>query len=139
MFYKTTREFLPMIVESEKSIPILLRPLGQRMVTVVSRLDEPLLTTTLPVMEQISNEQRVKVTGCFIYPTFVIDSLSATIIANCNLKRAYQILDYVRVVNLPDYDTDRPQWPLQFYDDKMTDPEKQIVWEILRCYQPEPR
>jgi hypothetical protein len=137
IFYNKNSALLPMIVENERSIQTILKPMGQRMVTIISRLDEPLLTKTLPVVEQIPKNQRVKVTGLFIYPAIGVDDLSSAIVANCNLKRAYQTLDHIRVVNLPDYDSNsaKPQFPLQFYDDKMSDPEKQIVWEILRSEQ----
>jgi hypothetical protein len=124
-----------MIVETEKSIPRLLRPLGQKMVTIISRLDDPLLTKTLPMLGLSQKAPSVSVTGYFIYPSAGVDDLSSAVIANCNLRRAYDVMKYARVVNLPDYDNERPHWPLQFYDDKMTDPEKQIVWEILRSEQ----
>lgn len=139
VFYSKCPSLLPMIVEREKSVQPILKPMGQQMVTIISRLDDPLLTRALPVIKDIPTEMKVRVTGLFIYPTVGVDDLSSTIIANCNLRIAFTTLDHIRVVNLPDYDGDKPQWPLQFYDDKMTDPEKQIVWELLRCYQPETR
>lgn len=139
IFYNKSPVLIPMIVEKEQSIPTLLKPMGQRKVILISRLDEPLLAKCLSVIEEIPTVQKIRVTGLFIYPALGVDDLSSAIVANCNLKMAHNTLDHIRVVNLPDYAEGniRPHWPLQFYDNLMSDGEKQIVWEILRCNQPE--
>lgn len=141
IFYNKSPALLPMIADNEQSIPTLLRPMGQRKVILISRLDESSLAKCVSLIQEISTTRKVKVTGLFIYPPLGVDDLSSAIVANCNLRMAHNTLDYVRVANLPDYDSSgaKPQWPLHFYDDRMSDGEKQIVWELLRCYQPETR
>jgi hypothetical protein len=126
------------VVDNIKSIPTLLESLRQMDLVLVSRLDDCLLTEALSLLKHDRQVRKVRVTGLFIYPTIGIVDLSATIIANSNLRKSYQVLDRVRVVNLPDYDEGgiRPRWPLQFYDKLLSDNEKQVIWELMRCYQP---
>lgn len=139
--HNSNETMLPMMVENIKTIPFLFRPMGQEKVIFVSQLDDPKLTTTLSLLERSRFERRFKVTGYFTHPFYGSDNLSGNIVANLNLRRSYEVFDNFRVTNLPDYaeGSIRPSWPLQFYDDKMTDAEKQIVWELLKSYQTETR
>jgi hypothetical protein len=129
------------MVENTKSISTLLESHGQMELVLVSRLDDRILTETLSSLEHNREGRKVRVSGLFIFPSIGIDDVSATITANRNLRKAYQVLDRVRVTNLPDYaeGSIRPRWPMTFIDIQMTDPEKQIVWELMKLYQPQAR
>ncbi len=134
--HSSIETMLPMMVENIKTIPFLFGPLGQKKVIIVSQLDDPKLTATLFFLERNRVERRFTVTGYFTHPFYGSENYSGNIVANLNLRRSYEVFDNLRVTNLPDYaeGSIRPSWPLQFYDDKMTDGEKQIVWELLKCY-----
>ena len=139
--YRSDETMQLTMVKNIKSTLSLLESHGRIELVLVSRLDDRLLTEALSQLEYDRQGRRVRVTGLFIYPTIGIDDLSAIIVANRNLRKVGNMLDFVRVVNLPDYaeGSIRPSWPLQFYDDKMTDAEKQVVCELLKSYHTETR
>jgi hypothetical protein len=132
--YIKTGAFYTIILHSDDEIPYLLDLYRENKLIIVSQLDEPLLWRLLNLVEKLGDQKKTNVTAYLIYPHRTGTDGNKNIQVNRSLRKAYVVLDYVRVVNLPEYaeGSIRPRWRLRFFDNSMTNAEKQIVWEILR-------
>jgi len=135
LHYRSTERMLPMIVEDERAIVELSRFSGLKELLIVSPLDDFVLSYALGHLENEDRTKGPELIGYFTYPHG--SNEHDTALANTNLRYSRKILHRVRVTNLPDYapSEERPRWPLRWFDNDMTDAEKQIVWEILRWHQ----
>ena len=132
-----TGAFYPIVLHSDDKIPYLLDLYRENKLIIVSQLDEPLLWRLLNLVEKLGDQKKTNVTAYLIYPHRTGTDGNKNIQANRSLRKAYVVLDYVRVMNLPEYAEGgiKPRWRLKWFDNSMTDPENQIVWEILRNEQ----
>jgi hypothetical protein len=86
----------------------------------------------LNLVENLGEKRKTNITAYLICP--YSDDERTDIKSDMALRKAYAIFDYTRVTNLPNYSSGsvKPRWRLKWFDNSMTDPEKQIIWEILR-------
>lgn len=127
-----TPRMYPIILDDPIAAHFLRKTMRPEKTIIVSRLDDLLLWRFIKLTEV--DKIKGELGGYFIQPSFEQTNAALTIPVIRNQRRAQKLFTNVRVFSKLDFDKQeiKPHWPgMKWLDEKMTNDEKQIVWELL--------